>query len=69
MEMLQAAFVLLVIVGILVGLWFLFDWAIAQIGPPEPIAKILRIVMVLVVVAAVLFLILPKLMAMFGVSF
>ena len=69
MEIVQAAFVLLVLVGILVGLWFLFDWAIAQIGPPEPIAKILRIVMVLVVVAVVIFLLLPRLLSMFGVSF
>lgn len=69
MEILQAAFVLLVLIGILVGLWYLFQWAIAQIGPPEPLAKILQIVMVLVIVAVVIFLILPKLLAMFGVSF
>lgn len=69
MEIVQAAFVLLVLVDILVGLWYLFQWAIAQIGPPEPLAKILQIVMVLVIVAVVIFLILPKLLALFWVSF
>ena len=63
MEIVQAAFVLLVLVGILVGLRYLFQWAIAQIGPPEPLAKILQIVMVLVIVAVlvVLFRALPLL--------
>lgn len=67
--MLGEIFAILVVFAILVGIWDLFQWAIAQIGPPAPLGKIAQIVLVLVIVGVVLLYLLPKIMGLFGVSF
>jgi hypothetical protein len=67
--MLAEIFAILVVFAILVGIWYLFQWAIAQIGPPAPLGKIAQIVLVLVIVGVVLLYLLPKIMGLFGVSF
>ena len=66
--MLAEIFAILVVFAILVGIWYLFQWAIAQIGPPAPLGKIAQIVLVLVIVGVVLLYLLPKIMGLFGVS-
>lgn len=67
--MLGEIFAILVVFAILVGVWYLFQWAIAQIAPPAPLGKIAQIVLVLVIVGVVLLYLLPKIMGLFGVSF
>lgn len=67
--MLAEIFAILGVFAILVGIWYLFQWAIAQIGPPAPLGKIAKIVLVLVIVGVVLLYLLPKIMGLFGVSF
>ena len=38
--MLAEIFAILVVFAILVGIWYLFQWAIAQIGPPAPLGMV-----------------------------
>ncbi len=60
-----AIFLVLVILGFV---YWLFTWAIAQVGLPEPFAKVAQIVMVVIVVAVILLYVLPKVLALGGVS-
>mgnify|MGYP001617674067 CR=1 FL=1 len=66
--MLMELFGLLVLIVVLGGVYWLFRWAIAEIGLPDPFGKIANVVAVLVVLFVVLFYILPKVMALFGLA-
>jgi len=59
MATLTAIFVILVLIGVAAGVYYLLDWAIRKIAPPEPFARIAYVVLVLGVVAFCLFIILP----------
>lgn len=68
MATLIAIVVIIVLVAIIAGIYFLLDWAITKAALGEPFTRILNIVLVVAVVVALLLVVLPKVLALIGVS-
>lgn len=66
--MLTAIFVCLVLLAVAFGIYFVGKWAIAELGLGEPFSKIAQVVLVLLVLGFLLLVVLPKILALFGVS-
>lgn len=68
MATLIAIVVIIVLVAIIAGLYFLLDWAITKMALGEPFTRILNIVLVVAVVVALLLIVLPKILELVHVS-
>lgn len=68
MATLIAIVAIIVLIAIIAGIYFLLDWAITKVALGEPFTRILNIVLVVGVVVALLLIVLPKVLALVGVS-
>lgn len=66
--MLMAIFVCLVLLALAFGIYYVGKWAIGELALGEPFSRIANIVLVLLVVAFLLLIVLPKILALFGIS-
>lgn len=66
--MLLSIFILVVLLALLALAYYVGKWAIGELALPEPIGRVANVILVLLILAALLLYILPKALALFGVS-
>lgn len=66
--MLTSIFIIIVLLALLALAYYVGKWAIGELGLPDPMGRIANVILVLLILAALLLYILPKALALFGIS-